>query len=101
MANWNLLIFGIFFLPSIIADEIKIYENGSVHWIRNWKEVEEKVNSTTTIKILEEVNTEMKYFINSPLTTTIGTLEKDTKIEGCQHREESKNKKLPFKSSII
>ena len=89
-------LFGALFFSRIIADEMKINENGSVHWIRNWKEVEEKVNSTTTIKILEEVNTEMKYFINSPLTTTIGTLEKDTKIEGCQLREESKNKKLPF-----
>ena len=87
---------GILFFQSNIADEIKIYKNGSVHWMRNWKEVEEKVNNTTTIKNFQEVNTEMKYFINSPLTTTIGTLEKETKIKGCQHREESKNKKLPF-----
>ena len=27
----------------------------------------------------------MKYIIESPLTTTIGKLEKETKIKGCQH----------------
>ena len=31
------------------------------------------------------VNTQMEYKIGSPLTTSIGSLEKETKIEGCQH----------------
>ena len=83
MANWNLLIFGIFFIPIIIADEIKIFKNGSVYWIRNWKEVE----ITSTLKKLVAVNTEMIYKIESPLTKTIGKLEKETKIEGCNYRD--------------
>ena len=93
------LLLGILFFPRIIADEIKIDENGSVHWIRNWKEVDK--NNTLAffndngktyyvnkgrIKELVAVNTEMKYKIDSPLNTTIGKLEKETKIEGCQHR---------------
>ena len=87
-------LFGILIFPRIIADEMKIYENGSVHWIRDWKEQE--TNSTlaeignridgnnTTTKEVVGVNTEMKYIIDSPLTTTIGKLIKETKIEGCQ-----------------
>ena len=63
------LLLGILFFPSIIADEIKISENGSIHWIRYW----------------EEGNTQMIYKIESPLTSAIGKLEKETKIEGCQH----------------
>ena len=78
-------LFGIIFFPRIFADEIKIYENGSVYWIRDWKETEEKINSTTTMKKLVEVNTEMKYIIDSPFTATIGKLIKETNIEGCQY----------------
>ena len=37
-------------------------------------------------KVLVAKNTEMQYKIDSPLTTTIGKLEKETKIEGCQYR---------------
>ena len=74
------LIFGIFFFPQITADEIQINQDGSVHWLRDWKEVviEDKLE-------LEAVNSEMKYKIDSPLSTTIGSLEKETKLEGCQH----------------
>ena len=68
------LMLGIFLFPKINADEIKIEENGSVHWIREWKEEHQVA-----------VNTEMKYIIDSPLSTTIGRLEKETKLEGCQH----------------
>ena len=52
------LIFGIFFFPKITADEIQIYQNGSVNWLRDWKEVviENKLE-------LEAVNSEMKYKI--------------------------------------
>ena len=74
------LIFGIFFFPKITADEIQINQDGSVHWLRDWKEVviENKLE-------LEAVNSEMKYKIYSPLSTKIGSLEKGTTIEGCQH----------------
>ena len=93
------MLVGILFFPRIIADEIKIYEDGSVYWIRDWDE--EETNATTatvgengtaiyvnngTKKDLVAKNTEMKYIIDSPLTTTIGKLIKETKIEGCQHR---------------
>ena len=88
------------FFPRIIADEIKIYENGSVHWIRDWEMEDvpiekiiwdENKNQTIYVKngiknVLVAKNTEMKYIIDSPLTTTIGKLIKETKIEGCQQR---------------
>ena len=74
------LIFGIFFFPKIIADEIKINENGSVHWLRDWQEEVRKDKLE-----LDAVNSEMKYKIDSPLSTTIGSLEKGTKLEGCEH----------------
>ena len=88
----NFLILGILFFPRIIADEIKIYEDGSVHWIRNSKEEKNDDHSETvyvkndTEKELVAENPEMKYIIKSPLTNTIGKLEKETKIEGCQYR---------------
>ena len=84
---------GILLFPRIIADEIKIYENGSVHWIRDgniedvaiWKKINDTVSVYNgTEKVLVAKNTEMKYMIDSPLTTTIGRLIKETKIEGCQ-----------------
>ena len=111
------LILGILFLPSIIADEIKIYEDGSVQWIREgknvvkpniavhynyttkkvWNKTANAYMNITTKKPYEVIrgnrtelvaeNTEMKYIIESPLTTTIGKLEKETKIEGCQYRD--------------
>ena len=79
------LILGIFLFPKINADEIKINEDGSVHWIRDWKEEEIDDRHWNDKKTLVAVNTEMKYKIESPLSTTIGRLEKETKIEGCQH----------------
>ena len=86
------LILGIFLFPKINADEIKINEDGSVNWIRDWKEKEIDArhwndNEPVTEKRLVAValNSEMKYKIASPLSTTIGRLEKETKIEGCQH----------------
>ena len=93
MVMFHLL--GILFFPSIIADEMKIYENGSVHWIRDWTMEEKNVTlegiggrfggKNDTTKELVGVNTEMKYIVDSPLKTTIGKLEKEIKIEGCQH----------------
>ena len=85
------LILGILFFPRIIADEIKISEDGSVRWIRNSEGNQTDDHSETayvndTGKDLVAVNPEMKYIIESPLTTTIGKLEKETKIEGCQYR---------------
>ena len=79
------LILGIFLFPKINADEIKINEDGSVHWIRDWKEEEIDDRHWNDKKTLVAVNTEMIYKIDSPLSTTIGRLEKETKIEGCQH----------------
>ena len=87
------LILGIFFPHKILADEIMIEENGGVHWIRDWEEVVKDNFITLSYKKvkfgnrteLKGVNTEMKYKINSPLTTSVGSLEKETKIEGCQH----------------
>ena len=81
------LILGILFFPRIIADEIKISEDGSVHWIRD-SEVKKNDDHSETSYVNDwvAVNPEMKYIIESPLTTTIGKLEKETKIEGCQHR---------------
>ena len=79
-------IFKIFFLPSIIADEIKISENGSVHWIRNWKETREQ-SRNGVINQLVGVNTEMKYIVDSPLNATIGKLIKETKVDGCQRED--------------
>ena len=79
------LILGIFLFPKINADEIKINEDGSVHWIRDWKEEEIDARHWNDKKTLVAVNTEMIYKIESPLSTTIGRLEKETKIEGCQY----------------
>ena len=86
------LLLGVLFFPSIIADEIKIFENGSVHWIIDGKEKEvdalfdDWINENKTVAkkngtkmVLEAENTELKYIIESPLTTTIGKLEKETK----------------------
>ena len=72
------LILGVLLFPKINADEIKIVEDGSVQWIRL-----RKLGPETKQVV---VNTEMKYKIESPLHSTIGKLEKETKIEGCQHR---------------
>jgi len=85
------LILGIFLLPKLNADEIKINEDGSVHWIRDWKEEEifraRHWNDKEPVaeKTLVPVNSEMIYKVASPLSSTIGRLEKETKIEGCQH----------------
>ena len=72
------ILFGIFFFPNINAeeeDEIKIYQNKSINWIRYCEK--ETVDGCK--------NTEMKYIIDSPHTSAIGKLVKKTKIEGCQH----------------
>ena len=91
------LLLGIFLPSKILADEIKIEENGGVLWIRDWKEevkhnIVQRRNKTESYDVLlgnrrelEGVNTEMKYKINSPFTTSVGKLEKETKITGCQH----------------
>ena len=81
------ILLGLLFFPNIIADEIKISENGSVHWIRD-SEVKKNDDHSDTSYVNDwvAVNPEMKYIIESPLTTTIGKLEKETKIEGCQYR---------------
>ena len=79
-------LFGALFFSRIIADEMKINENGSVHWIRNWKETREQ-SRNGVINQLVGVNTEMKYIVDSPLNATIGKLIKETKVDGCQRED--------------
>ena len=79
-------LFGALFFSRIIADEMKIDENGSVHWIRNWKETREQ-SRNGVINQLVGVNTEMKYIVDSPLNATIGILIKETKVDGCQRED--------------
>ena len=77
-----LIIFGIFLFPKISAeDEIKIYQNKSIHWKRHC----EVINQIDEGKCSEAKNTGMEYIIDSPDTSEIGKLVKETKIEGCQH----------------
>lgn len=78
------------------CNDNKISEDGSVHWIMNFDE--EKKGTTGNVV---PVNTEMKYKIESPLTTTIGILEKETKIEGCQHRHRGCDIILRFAEGTI
>ena len=79
-------LFGALFFSRIIADEMKIDENGTVHWIRNWKETREQ-SRNGVINQLVGVNTEMKYIVDSPLNATIGKLIKETKVDGCQRED--------------
>ena len=76
-------ILGICFFPKIIAeDEIKIYQNKSIHWKRH---CDERSEDKPDICLTKRGNTEMKYLIDSPDKSEVGKLVKDTKIEGCQN----------------
>ena len=76
-------ILGICFFPKIIAeDEIKIYQNKSIHWKRH---CDERSEDKPNICLTKRGNTEMKYLIDSPDKSEVGKLVKDTKIEGCQN----------------
>ena len=76
---WIIFIFAIFSFPKIYAeDEIQIYPNKNINWKRHCV-------STTNKVCVEAKNTEMQYIIDSPDTSEIGKLVKETKIEGCQH----------------
>ena len=78
------IIFGTLFFPKINAqDEIKIYPNENIHWKRHCEK--DEPNKRNKRVCLETKNTEMKYIIDSPDTSAIGKLVKETKIEGCQH----------------
>ena len=76
-------LFGIFFFPKINAqDEMKIDQNKNIHWKRHCEKV---TNDAKGYSCLKAKNTEMKYIIDSPDTSAIGKLVKETKIEGCQN----------------
>ena len=76
-------IFGIFFFQNVNAqDDIKIYQNKTIHWTRH---CDERKEDRPDICLTKRGNTEMKYMIDSPDKSAIGKLVKETKIEGCQN----------------
>ena len=79
------VIFVIFVLSKTNADELKIYQNKNIHWKRH---CEKKINDKdvpTGYSCEQPKNAEMKYMVDSPHTSAIGKLVKQTKIEGCKN----------------